>query len=134
MDALAQADEHRPDLAILDVNMPRLSGLQAARELARRDYNPAVVMLSMHDDEQFLSPPAEPPSTATPTCTPRPAGRSSATTSSSPRPNENAKASSPPGGVAGGEDRHRTNILEKLHLKDRLELARYAIRRGLVDA
>jgi DNA-binding NarL/FixJ family response regulator len=31
-------------------------------------------------------------------------------------------------------DRHRTSILEKLHLKDRLDLARYAIRRGLVDA
>ena len=31
-------------------------------------------------------------------------------------------------------DRHRTNILTKLHLKDRLELARYAIRRGLIDA
>ncbi len=31
-------------------------------------------------------------------------------------------------------DRDRTNILEKLHLKDRLDVARYAIRRGLVDA
>ena len=31
-------------------------------------------------------------------------------------------------------DRHRSNILEKLHLKDRLDLARYAIRRGLIDA
>ena len=30
-------------------------------------------------------------------------------------------------------DRHRSNILEKLHLKDRVDLARYAIRRGLID-
>ena len=30
-------------------------------------------------------------------------------------------------------DRHRTNILEKLGMHDRVELVRYAIRRGLVD-
>jgi DNA-binding NarL/FixJ family response regulator len=31
-------------------------------------------------------------------------------------------------------DRHRTNILGKLHLKNRLDLARCAIRRGLIEA
>jgi DNA-binding NarL/FixJ family response regulator len=30
-------------------------------------------------------------------------------------------------------DRHRTNILEKLGMHDRVELTRYAIRRGLVE-
>ena len=54
MDALVKADAKRPDLAILDVSMPRLNGLRTARELARRDYDLAVVMLSMHDDEQFF--------------------------------------------------------------------------------
>ena len=31
-------------------------------------------------------------------------------------------------------ERHRSNILEKLGMRDRVELTRYAIRRGLVEA
>jgi CheY-like chemotaxis protein len=54
------------DPAAVLVNMPRLNGLQAARKLARRDYNPAVVMLSMHDDEQFFFEAPTPAPTATP--------------------------------------------------------------------
>ncbi|MDQ0711482.1 DNA-binding NarL/FixJ family response regulator [Streptomyces luteogriseus] len=34
-EAVARAREHRPDLAVLDIAMPRLTGLQAARELSR---------------------------------------------------------------------------------------------------
>ena len=30
-------------------------------------------------------------------------------------------------------DRHRSNILEKLHMRDRVDLTRYAIRRGLIE-
>jgi DNA-binding NarL/FixJ family response regulator len=41
-------------LVILDVAMPRMSGLQAARELARRRPGLQMVMLSMYDNEQFL--------------------------------------------------------------------------------
>jgi len=44
----------RPDLAILDVSMPRLTGLQAASELARRAPDMRLLMLSMHDDEQYF--------------------------------------------------------------------------------
>ena len=46
--------ELRPDLVILDVSMPRLTGLQAAGELARRAPSIRLLMLSMHDDEQFF--------------------------------------------------------------------------------
>lgn len=42
------------DLAILDVSMPRMTGLQAAREIGRRKLNMAVLLLSMHDHEQYL--------------------------------------------------------------------------------
>jgi DNA-binding NarL/FixJ family response regulator len=42
------------DLAVLDVAMPRLTGLQAARELARRRPELRILMLSMHDSEQYL--------------------------------------------------------------------------------
>ena len=42
------------DLAIFDVSMPRLTGIQAAAELQRRKPEMRVLMLSMHDSEQFL--------------------------------------------------------------------------------
>ena len=41
-------------LAILDISMPRLTGLQAAQELSRRRPELRVLMLSMYDREQFL--------------------------------------------------------------------------------
>ena len=41
-------------LAILDVSMPRMTGLQAARELAHRRPELRLLMLSMYDNEQFL--------------------------------------------------------------------------------
>ncbi|MGE5748165.1 MAG: response regulator [Solirubrobacterales bacterium] len=42
------------DLAVLDVTMPRLTGLQAAEELSRRRPQLRVLILSMHDNEQYL--------------------------------------------------------------------------------
>jgi DNA-binding NarL/FixJ family response regulator len=42
------------DLAILDVSMPRMTGLAATRELIRRRPELRVVILSMHENEQFL--------------------------------------------------------------------------------
>jgi DNA-binding NarL/FixJ family response regulator len=42
------------DLAVLDVSMPCLSGLQAGAELARRRPTVRLLMLSMHDSEQYL--------------------------------------------------------------------------------
>jgi DNA-binding NarL/FixJ family response regulator len=42
------------DLAILDVAMPRMTGLQAAREISRRADPPRILMLSMHDNEQYF--------------------------------------------------------------------------------
>jgi DNA-binding NarL/FixJ family response regulator len=41
-------------LAILDVSMPRMTGIQAAAELHKRKPELRIVMLSMHDNEQFL--------------------------------------------------------------------------------
>jgi DNA-binding NarL/FixJ family response regulator len=42
------------DLAVLDVSMPRMGGLQAARELVSRRPQMRILMLSMHRDEQFF--------------------------------------------------------------------------------
>lgn len=42
------------DLAILDLSMPRMTGLQAAREITRRGFDVPMLVLSMHDNEQYL--------------------------------------------------------------------------------
>lgn len=48
------AIRERPDLAILDVKMPKLTGLQATREIKRHAPEVSVLVLSMHDDERYL--------------------------------------------------------------------------------
>ncbi len=53
-EALELAREHRPALAILDIAMPRLTGLQAARELSRTLPETRILVLTMYDNEQFF--------------------------------------------------------------------------------
>lgn len=45
----------QPDVVVLDISMPGLNGLDVCRELTRRDDGLAVLILSMHDDEQFIA-------------------------------------------------------------------------------
>lgn len=53
-EAVKRALNEDIDLAVLDVTMPRLTGLQAAAELSKRRPALKVLMLSMHDNEQYL--------------------------------------------------------------------------------
>jgi DNA-binding NarL/FixJ family response regulator len=53
-EALALARVHDVDLAVLDVAMPRLTGLQAARELSRRLPATRILLLSMYDNDQYF--------------------------------------------------------------------------------
>jgi len=53
-EAVAALREREIDLAILDIAMPLMTGLQAAREIARHRTPPRVLMLSMHDNEQYF--------------------------------------------------------------------------------
>ena len=53
-DAVELALAEDVDLAVLDVTMPRLTGLQAAHELSKRRPELKVLILSMHDNEQYL--------------------------------------------------------------------------------
>src|SRR3954454_10796044 len=175
--AVQQALSTALDLAILDISMPRKTGLQAAREITRRRPEVRVVMLSMHDNEQFLFEAIA-------------AGAAEYLLKSSAARNlveacRAAMRGQPflyPAGVQAlmreylerarngdphrelltpreeeiiklvaeahtNEDisellhiskktveRHRANILEKLGMRDRVELTRYAIRRGLIEA
>jgi DNA-binding NarL/FixJ family response regulator len=175
-EAVEKALNEDVHLAILDVSMPRMTGIQAAAELHKRKPELKTLMLSMHDSEQFLFEALK-------------AGASgyvlksgadtdivdavraamrgdsylypSAVTSLvrdyiergdsaeegfdvlTPRELEVLKL------IAEAYtsqqiadalfisiktvDRHRQNILEKLGMRDRVELTRYAIKRGLIQ-
>ncbi|MET8992654.1 response regulator transcription factor [Nonomuraea wenchangensis] len=51
---LATRGEVPIDLAILDIAMPRMTGIQAAREISRRAPGVRLLMLSMYDNEQYF--------------------------------------------------------------------------------
>jgi DNA-binding NarL/FixJ family response regulator len=163
------------DLAILDVSMPRLTGIQATRQLAEHRPDLRVLILSMHDNEQFffealragasgyvLKSAAHEDLVAACRATMRgepflyPRGVAAlvrelldqgrdtvAADPLSARESEVVKliaeglTSSEIGALLSISDktveRHRANILQKLGLKDRVALTRYAIRRGLVE-
>jgi len=54
VEAIEQALATRPDLCVLDVGMPRMTGLQATREIRAHLPETQVLILSMHDDERYL--------------------------------------------------------------------------------
>ncbi|THV09955.1 response regulator transcription factor [Nocardioides caeni] len=53
-EAVALLRQQEVDLVVLDIAMPTMTGLQAAREIARRREPPRILMLSMHDNEQYF--------------------------------------------------------------------------------
>ena len=165
------------DLAVLDVSMPRMTGLQAAAELSRREPKMRVLMLSMHDDERYFfealkagasgyvlktaanrdlieacraAMRGEPflyPAAVTALIRDylerARGGEATPEDPLTPRELEVVKliAEGHTSEEIAGQlfiskktvDRHRANILEKLGMRNRVELTRYAIRRGLVE-
>ena len=165
------------DLAILDITMPRMTGLQAARELGRRRPELRVLILSMHENEQYffealrvgasgyvLKSAADRDLVGACRAALRDEpfvypsaqkaiirdflerarnGESIPDEPLTPREMEVVKLIAE--GMINREiaadlvisektvERHRANILEKLGMRDRVELTRYAIRRGLVE-
>jgi DNA-binding NarL/FixJ family response regulator len=172
-EAVAAGLREEIDLAVLDVAMPRLTGLGAARELTRQRPGVRVLMLSMHDSEQYLYEALKAGASGyvlksgadrdlveacraamrgEPFLYPAAVARLIADLLA--RPEEPADPLTPrelqvvkliaeahtneqiaraltisPRTV----ERHRENILGKLGMRDRVELTRYAIRRGLVE-
>lgn len=164
------------DLAVLDVSMPRMTGIQAAREITKRT-GVRVLMLSMHDGEQFLYGALEVGAAGyvlktaadrdlvdavraamrgEPFLYPDAVqafvrdhlerarrGEAAPRDPLTPREKEVIKliAEAYTNEQIADElviskktvERHRANILEKLGMRDRVELTRYAIRRGLVE-
>jgi DNA-binding NarL/FixJ family response regulator len=160
------------DLVILDVTMPRMTGLQAARELAARKPELRILMLSMHENEQFLFEALRAGASGyvlktaadrdlVNACRATMRGETflyagavaalvrehlerDATSLDPLTPRELEVVKLVAEGHTSDEiagmlfisrktvDRHRANILEKLGMRDRVDLTRYAIRRGLI--
>lgn len=50
IEAVEQVLAERPDVAVLDVSMPRMTGVQAAREIRSHDPSVHVLLMSMHEE------------------------------------------------------------------------------------
>jgi len=173
-EAVSETVAHRPDLAILDVAMPRLTGLQATREIKRLAPGVDVLILSMHDDERYLFEALKAgaggyvlkqKADRELVDAVRAIGRGDAFLTNSamgslvrewladetagprepltPREQQVLKliAEAHPNRAISElldlaektVEHHRSSILRKLGMRDRVELVRYAIRRGLVE-
>jgi DNA-binding NarL/FixJ family response regulator len=173
-EAVELALRERPDLCILDVGMPRLTGLQATREIKAQAPDMSVLILSMHRDERYLFEAlkagasgyvlkAEADQDLVEAS--RSVGRGEAFLTNAaerslirdwmssdeegprepltPREQEvvkliaeahtNAQIAQVLHLSEKTVESHRGNVLRKLGMRDRVELVRYAIRRGLVE-
>jgi DNA-binding NarL/FixJ family response regulator len=175
-EAVEIALKEKPDICVLDVAMPKLTGIQATRTIRQHLPNTLVLILSMHEDERYLFEALK--AGASGYVLKREADRVLVDAVRSVAAGESfltnaAEASlvrswrDEPGRVAPDEpltareqevlkliaeahtnreiaevlhlsektvESHRGNLLRKLGMRDRVELVRYAIRRGLIEA
>jgi len=54
LEAVRLTEQHRPDLLIVDIGMPRLSGIEVTARAQKLDKPPGVIILSMHADESYV--------------------------------------------------------------------------------
>src|ERR1700747_725815 len=54
-DAVEKASELKPDIAIVDITMPSLSGLDAAKQMLKLNPHPKILIFTMHDSEQAIA-------------------------------------------------------------------------------
>jgi DNA-binding NarL/FixJ family response regulator len=176
-EAVAQALAADIDLVIIDISMPRMTGLQAVRELHARRPDLRILILSMHENEQYLYEALKAGASGyvlktvvdrdlVEACRAAMRGESflypGAMTPLIEEFLHRARNDEPlrdevltarelevvkliAEGYSSQQiaealvisektvERHRANILEKLGMHDRVELTRYAIRRGLIE-
>ena len=51
--AITLVREHRPQVVLMDVNMPGIGGLEVLERLKREQHKPRILVLSMHDEEYY---------------------------------------------------------------------------------
>jgi two-component system, NarL family, response regulator NreC len=54
MEALRLATEHKPDILVVDIGMPKLNGIEVAARVQKLTPPPAVIILTMHADESYI--------------------------------------------------------------------------------
>ena len=54
LEAVQLCGDHQPDLMIVDIGMPRLSGIEVTARAQKLDRPPTVIVLSMHADESYI--------------------------------------------------------------------------------
>jgi len=54
-EAVRQVESLHPDIAIMDISMPMLNGIDAARELGRSCPKTKTILLTQHDEDQYIS-------------------------------------------------------------------------------
>jgi two-component system, NarL family, response regulator DegU len=54
-DALGIVKTYNPDVVIMDINMPQMNGIEATRELAEKYPDIKIIILSIHDDENYVT-------------------------------------------------------------------------------
>jgi DNA-binding NarL/FixJ family response regulator len=177
IEAVARGLEDDVDLAVIDITMPRMTGLHAARELHRRRPGLRILMLSMHENERYLYEALKAgasgyvlktvadrdlveavraamrgekflyPGGMTPLIEDflRRARQDLPVREDPLTPREQEVVKLVAEGYTNKQiaetlvisektvERHRANILEKLGMRDRVELTRYAIRHGLIE-
>ena len=52
--AVSQAAQLKPDVAVLDIGMPNLNGIEAAKQISESDSKTSIVILSMYSDETYI--------------------------------------------------------------------------------
>jgi two-component system response regulator NreC len=53
-EAVALAEALRPEITVLDITMPNLNGIEAARQISAKQIGVSIIVLSMHADESFV--------------------------------------------------------------------------------
>lgn len=53
-EVILMGQAHHPDVAVIDISMPTLNGIDAARELVRSSPKTKTILLTQHDEEQYL--------------------------------------------------------------------------------
>ena len=175
VEAFERALQSRPDLCVMDVSMPRMTGLQAARQIRAHLPQTQVLALSMHDDERYVFDALKAGASGyvlkrevdqALLSAIRAVHRGEAFLTNavqrslvrdwmqddstgpdeplSPREQEvlkliaEAHTNKQIAEILGLSEKtvesHRSNILNKLGMSDRVELVRYAVRRGLIEA